>query len=267
MAEVSYLQLHENHELDNENDVDQFDDTNHVIVQNHLHDNWSTDIEGFGHVYPWDDDYPSSHDFSSNDNNSVANFVMDMFHQRVEQSQSHASARVSNLHEYNVHEDLAWEEVDGPIDDHEIHDEALESNHEQTDALEWEVLADNHNLELNPELSDYNYIEYEMPFGQFADNDSSSMGRPPASKTVVENLLSVVMTDEDIENNYTICAVCKDEIGVGLIAKQLPCAHRYHGDCILPWLGIKNTCPVCRYELLTDDLDYERKKAETAAHV
>ncbi|KAI3511673.1 hypothetical protein L1887_18830 [Cichorium endivia] len=79
---------------------------------------------------------------------------------------------------------------------------------------------------------------------------------------VVKNLLSVVITHGDFEKNATLCVVCKDEIEVGLMAKQLPCTHRYHGDCILPWLGIRNTCLICRHELLTDDSEYERRKAE-----
>ncbi|CAL9076827.1 unnamed protein product [Musa acuminata var. zebrina] len=32
-------------------------------------------------------------------------------------------------------------------------------------------------------------------------------------------------------------------------------SHIYHAGCILPWLGIRNTCPVCRHELPTQDDD------------
>ncbi|KAI3684979.1 hypothetical protein L6452_34209 [Arctium lappa] len=188
-------------------------------------------------------------------------------------------------------QDFEWEEVDDRIDDREILNMIFESEadddlsvlpelpigtheleEEQPDvsSLEWEVLLNVNNLEGNPDLAgghydEYNYAEYDMLFEQFADADASSLGRPPAARTVVENLLTVVMTELDLEKNNTLCAVCKDEIGVGLSGKQLPCGHRYHGDCIVPWLSIRNTCPVCRHELPTDDLDYERRRAERAA--
>jgi hypothetical protein len=61
------------------------------------------------------------------------------------------------------------------------------------------------------------------------------------------------------------CAVCKDGIEAGEGARRLPCAHLYHGGCILPWLAIRNTCPLCRHELPTDDAEYEHWKAKRAA--
>lgn len=188
-------------------------------------------------------------------------------------------------------EDFEWEEVDGRVDEREVLSmffdgeadddasvlpgisgvEEVELGERRVDGLEWEVLLNVHNLEVNPEFGhdgeqydEYNYTEYEMFFGQFADNENASMGRPPASKAAVKNLLSVVVSQDDVEKNNALCAVCKDEINVGEMAKQLPCVHRYHGDCIVPWLGIRNTCPVCRFELPTDDSDYERRRAERA---
>ncbi|XP_059450714.1 E3 ubiquitin-protein ligase MBR2-like isoform X1 [Corylus avellana] len=86
--------------------------------------------------------------------------------------------------------------------------------------------------------------------GRFAENQGRSR---PAAKRVVESLPFVELTAEELRRSTAVCAVCKDEIVVEEKARRLPCAHCYHGDCIVPWLSIRNTCPLCRYELPTDE--------------
>ncbi|KAL2929040.1 E3 ubiquitin-protein ligase RING1-like [Bienertia sinuspersici] len=44
--------------------------------------------------------------------------------------------------------------------------------------------------------------------------------------------------------NDVICLVCME--GFRRSAKQIPCGHVFHGDCIAPWLSITNSCPLCR---------------------
>jgi hypothetical protein len=36
----------------------------------------------------------------------------------------------------------------------------------------------------------------------------------------------------------------------------------FHEGCILPWLEKHNTCPSCRKELPTDDLEHENRRRE-----
>jgi len=40
--------------------------------------------------------------------------------------------------------------------------------------------------------------------------------------------------------------------------RLMPCGHIYHESCIFQWLKDNNTCPVCRYELETDDEDFNK---------
>ncbi|CAN6199924.1 unnamed protein product [Urochloa humidicola] len=31
--------------------------------------------------------------------------------------------------------------------------------------------------------------------------------------------------------------------------KEMPCGHRFHGECLERWLGVHGNCPTCRHEL------------------
>lgn len=99
----------------------------------------------------------------------------------------------------------------------------------------------------------------EQLIQQLAENDPNRYGTPPASKSAIDALPTIKITEELLNSEMNQCAVCKDEFEKGAEAKQMPCKHVYHNDCILPWLQLHNSCPVCRYELPTDDADYETR--------
>ncbi|XP_075482299.1 E3 ubiquitin-protein ligase RING1-like [Primulina tabacum] len=100
----------------------------------------------------------------------------------------------------------------------------------------------------------------EQLIQQLAENDPNRYGTPPASKSVMEGLPDIKISDEMLASDSSQCAVCKDSFELNELAKQMPCKHIYHRDCIVPWLELHNSCPVCRYELPTDDQDYENRK-------
>ncbi|XP_060185227.1 E3 ubiquitin-protein ligase RING1-like isoform X1 [Lycium barbarum] len=101
---------------------------------------------------------------------------------------------------------------------------------------------------------------FEELIQHLAENDPNRYGTPPASKRAVEGLPNVKVDEELLRSELAQCAVCKDDFELGLDVKQMPCKHVYHEDCILPWLELHNSCPVCRYELPTDDQDYENRE-------
>ena len=60
------------------------------------------------------------------------------------------------------------------------------------------------------------------------------------------------------------CAVCQCDFEIGEHILRMPCPgfrHAFHSDCILPWLKIRNSCPVCRHELKTDSKAWDLKRA------
>ncbi|KAM7501871.1 hypothetical protein LguiB_000775 [Lonicera macranthoides] len=86
---------------------------------------------------------------------------------------------------------------------------------------------------------------------QIEINGFSRSDQPPASKVAVESLPTIEIADVHIDSE-SHCAVCKEAFLLGSEAREMPCKHIYHSDCILPWLSLRNSCPVCRHELPTD---------------
>ncbi|XP_078157935.1 E3 ubiquitin-protein ligase ATL4-like [Carex rostrata] len=42
------------------------------------------------------------------------------------------------------------------------------------------------------------------------------------------------------------CTVCLEEFKTGEVLVHLPCSHRFHLSCVVPWLESNLHCPVCR---------------------
>ncbi|KAL6888817.1 hypothetical protein ACP4OV_009843 [Aristida adscensionis] len=90
-----------------------------------------------------------------------------------------------------------------------------------------------------------------------SSDDGGFLGALPASRAAVEGLPEVALGEEEASRG---CAVCKDGLAAGERAVRLPCKHCFHGGCIRPWLAIRNTCPVCRFELPTGNAEHDRRR-------
>ena len=92
-----------------------------------------------------------------------------------------------------------------------------------------------------------------------AENDPNRYGTPPAQKEAIEAMPTV-----KIEENLQ-CSVCLDDFEAGSEAKEMPCKHKFHSGCILPWLELHSSCPVCRYQMPADEtkVDSERPRNNT----
>ena len=91
---------------------------------------------------------------------------------------------------------------------------------------------------------------------------------PPASKESIRGLKRFKMEKkyakkkENTNNEYEYpeCTICLCKIGSGDSTILLPCSHMFHDKCIEEWLNRHNTCPLCRYELPTDNREYENER-------
>ena len=61
---------------------------------------------------------------------------------------------------------------------------------------------------------------------------------------------------DDGEDHHTAgCAICIDEYQDGETLQVLPCSHKFHAECIVPWLTERQaSCPLCKHDITTADL-------------
>lgn len=73
-----------------------------------------------------------------------------------------------------------------------------------------------------------------------------------AAIAAVASCSTVIISDEfvsidDADGDSLLCAICQETLSVGEDeAKQLPCNHLFHWNCILKWFYLKLECPLCR---------------------
>ncbi|KAB5588799.1 Zf-rbx1 domain-containing protein [Ceratobasidium theobromae] len=99
--------------------------------------------------------------------------------------------------------------------------------------------------------------------------ESSHSAPVPVPEDMISNWPRTVLTPGNPLESHD-CAVCKESFAFippdkgadsdptkstgdesqPQEALTLPCKHSFHVECIEPWVKVKGTCPVCRYELV-----------------
>lgn len=76
--------------------------------------------------------------------------------------------------------------------------------------------------------------------------DGSNTGPPPMPQDQIESLPKVKVSSDQGKNCHTQCTVCMEDFASDDSLRQLPCEHYFHENCIVPWLKIHASCPICR---------------------
>lgn len=87
-------------------------------------------------------------------------------------------------------------------------------------------------------------------------------GQPPASKASIDAMPSVKIGESGRE-----CPICLEQFEVDGDAKEMPCKHLFHGDCVNKWLKIHGSCPVCRFTMPAEEEEESAKKNENEISV
>ncbi|XP_037889500.1 E3 ubiquitin-protein ligase Iruka-like [Glossina fuscipes] len=77
-------------------------------------------------------------------------------------------------------------------------------------------------------------------------------GPPPLPRHKIDEIPKIGIT-EDVVNEKQQCSVCWEYFKLEETVRRLSCFHLYHEDCIVPWLVLHGTCPICRKSLIDGD--------------
>ncbi|KAJ3329592.1 hypothetical protein HDU76_007574 [Blyttiomyces sp. JEL0837] len=103
-------------------------------------------------------------------------------------------------------------------------------------------------------------------------------GQPPASEKAISELRKIALPfslkRKEKRGAHITCVVCQENFDGVVVEKadvgeggegsdleecvMMPCRHLFHSGCLKPWLKTSNTCPTCRFEIMTDNDDYNR---------
>ncbi|XP_014484573.1 PREDICTED: E3 ubiquitin-protein ligase RNF126 isoform X2 [Dinoponera quadriceps] len=79
-------------------------------------------------------------------------------------------------------------------------------------------------------------------------NQMDGTGPPPLPRKQIDEIPTTTISQSQVDSKLQ-CSVCWEDFKLSEPVRQLPCQHVYHAPCIVPWLELHGTCPICRQSL------------------
>ncbi|XP_029166357.1 E3 ubiquitin-protein ligase RNF115 isoform X2 [Nylanderia fulva] len=79
-------------------------------------------------------------------------------------------------------------------------------------------------------------------------NQMDGTGPPPLPRKQIDEIPTTTISQSQVDCKLQ-CSVCWEDFKLSEPVRQLPCQHVYHAPCIIPWLELHGTCPICRQNL------------------
>ncbi|EDS34037.1 RING finger protein 126-B [Culex quinquefasciatus] len=96
-------------------------------------------------------------------------------------------------------------------------------------------------------------------------NQMDNTGPPPLEKEKIAEIPKVTISAEQVDMKLQ-CSVCWEDFQIDEVVRKLTCAHVYHETCIIPWLELHGTCPICRKSLAPEQQPDEQRGLAAAAN-
>jgi hypothetical protein len=85
-------------------------------------------------------------------------------------------------------------------------------------------------------------------------NATTEAGHTPVANldgtTAEDGIAAAGATTSGSDLDSQGCSICTEDFELGQDQRVLPCDHRFHPECIDPWLlNVSGTCPLCRVDL------------------
>lgn len=103
---------------------------------------------------------------------------------------------------------------------------------------------------------DYVFSEhgFDQVMSRLMDQYHQQRTVPRTPDEVIDALPRISLTKQYIDEELKTkqCAICQEDFKEGDEVIKMPCesGHTYCTDCIVGWLKVNSTCPVCRYSMI-----------------